>query len=97
MEFIRKHIEEISLISDSDWKYFSSKLFPWSSSIGSRTNRIVFLFVTLNGHFFYWPLNKIPLNQNILFLPDLLLGAAEVLSIVMTNQAGQGDCATLTM
>ena len=26
MEFIRKHIEEISLISDSDWKYFSSKL-----------------------------------------------------------------------
>ena len=26
MEFIRKHIEEISLISDSDWEYFSSKL-----------------------------------------------------------------------
>ena len=26
MEFIRQHIEEISVISDSDWEYFSSKL-----------------------------------------------------------------------
>ena len=26
MEFIRKHIEDISVISDSDWAYFSSKL-----------------------------------------------------------------------
>ena len=26
MEFIRQHIEEFSIISDSDWEYFSSKL-----------------------------------------------------------------------
>ena len=26
MEFIRKHIEQISMITDSDWEYFSSKL-----------------------------------------------------------------------